>query len=630
MSGSITDAFKSLNVTGDSSPSELKQIYQVSFEYLSKVKKFDDLQAFKNCLVALINLDQYEEAAKIIAKVPAKLVEPLILEITYVYYKIGNSKQILQLYEKHKSKIESKQVQTGLKNILAQTYYKTGDYEKALGLYKGLISGSFDNQSDLLVNEQAIISQLIFQTGEATVARSNSDLDPTNYDMLFNEAIIEIAKANLAKALQLLQQAHKVCSENNLTDEDVETELLPINLTIAYVFQLQNEASKSDEILSAINIDNVHDTLLKLILKNNIQSEKAIDSANLIDRQLNYHETIQKVKQKITLLQLESVLKNSLVLRFTTGTLSATQLDSRSIANLGSVSAAYRVLSRNDISYKALKEGNNKIVGRKLVRYIRKESRSDLKEAAVLLLVFINSQTGSFDQCLPFLEKLVQESQDQPKISPGIIGTLIHVYEATHNINKLKSLLTKLTEKLLYTPEDAFKDQNYYNSAKVIAMKNYSFNNDNSRQLFEFLHESKPDDELINSLLSNSNDSLTPVSELESSKPIEDILSINLDELIPTKAKPIQPVVKKSTKVTKKKCAPKFGKDKVVKPEGEFKLDDERWLPLKLRSYYKPTKKDRKKIGGGHQGAVESSPAPVSHNTSSGNANKKKKKKGKK
>ena len=629
MSKSIIDSFQSLKVTSDSTSSEFKHIYQVSYDYLSKVKKFNDLQSFKNCLVALINLDLYEQATKIVSKIPEKFIESLILEITYVYYKVGKSKEILQLYEKYSAQIESKQVQIGLKHVLAQTYYKIGDYQKALGLYKELINESSDSQSDLLVNEQAIISQLIFQNGKATVTRSSSELDSTNYDMLFNEAIIEIAKANLVKALQLLKQAHKVCSDNNLSDEDVETELLPINLTIAYVYQLQGEQTASDEILSGINIGNVHDTLLKLILKNNLQSEKPIDNANLVERQLNYHENIQKVKQKITLFQLESLMKNSLVLRFATGTVSNTQLDSETLLNLGLVSAAYKVLSKNNITYKNLKDASNKIEGRKLVHYIQKESKSDLKEAAILLLVFINSQSGSFDQSLPFLEKLAKESQDQPKFSPGIIGTLIHVYEATHNIKKLKTLLTSLTEKLLYTREDAFKDENYYNCAKVIAMKNYSFNNDNSKQLFEFLHDAKPHDELINSLLSNSNESLTPVSELESSKSIDDILSIDLNELIPTKAKPVQPVTKKSNKVVKKKRTPKFGKDKVVKPEGEFKLDDERWLPLKLRSYYKPTKKDKKKLGGGHQGAVESSPAPVAH-TSLGSSNKKKKKKGKK
>lgn len=80
----------------------------------------------------------------------------------------------------------------------------------------------------------------------------------------------------------------------------------------------------------------------------------------------------------------------------------------------------------------------------------------------------------------------------------------------------------------------------------------------------------------------------------------------------------------KQNKITKKKKNPKFGPNKVLKDE-KLTLDEERWLPMKLRSYYKPTKKDKKKSSGGQQGFTETS----THSSSLSN-NKKKKKKGKK
>ena len=81
----------------------------------------------------------------------------------------------------------------------------------------------------------------------------------------------------------------------------------------------------------------------------------------------------------------------------------------------------------------------------------------------------------------------------------------------------------------------------------------------------------------------------------------------------------------KVSKITKKKQNPKFGPNKVLKPIEDLQLDEERWLPMKLRSYYKPTKKEKKKAsgGGGQQGATESSTRTTS-------LSKKKKKKGKK
>ncbi|KAI5963099.1 SRP72 [Candida pseudojiufengensis] len=595
MSGVITQAFDNLKIGKLSSESQYEKIYDVSFEYLSKVKNFNDVKSFKNCLVSLINLDKYEKANQIISKIPKDLVNELILEISYVYYKLGKTNEILNLYKDNFKSIPIN-LQSGFQHILAQTYYKIGDYTKASELYEEFISQENDN-TDLLVNEKAILSQLIFQNG-SPIEIDNSQLDESNYDLIFNQALINIAIDDHAEALTLLQLAHKVCSENNLSEEDVETELLPINLTLAYVYQSLGEITKSNEILSQINIDDVHDQLIKLIIKNNLNSGK-IDNVNLLERKLQYQETIQASKQKLTVLQLDTILQNSLVLRFASGT-----LGNNIPLKTGLVPEAYKVLSKNQISFKSLNDkAQLKNIGRNLVRYINKEKNSNLHQAAVLLLVLVNSKLGSYDQSLPLLEQLSIESQNQPECSPGIVGTLINVYESTQNIEKLKHLLTKLIQKLLYTSTDTLKkNPDYFNSAKIIAMKNYGFNESTSHQLFEFLNQINPKDQLINSILSQSDENLIPIDQLQSNKPIEDILAVNIDELIPVKVKPLITSTKnnkKNSKVTKKKKAPKFGKNKVLKPEGEFKLDDERWLP----------KEKKKKLSGGHQGAVESTPA---------------------
>lgn len=166
MSTSIADAFKKLNVSPESSPSEHEKIFNVSYEYLSKVKKFNDLKASKNCLVALINLDKYYKAEQIIRKLPSSLVNLLILEVAYVYYKIGKVEELVKLYEATNKNTLPNAVDIGLKHVLAQSYYKIGNYEKALELYKELIKNNqYDDELDLVINEKAIVSQLNFQKG---------------------------------------------------------------------------------------------------------------------------------------------------------------------------------------------------------------------------------------------------------------------------------------------------------------------------------------------------------------------------------------------------------------------------------------------------------------------------------
>lgn len=184
-------------------------------------------------------------------------------------------------------------------------------------------------------------------------------------------------------------------------------------------------------------------------------------------------------------------------------------------------------------------------------------------------------------------------------------------------------------------------DVNYYNFVKIIGFKLLILQNENSSKLFNLLNQINPDDELVSTVLNNSsNSNLSPISKLTSStQPIDELLATSIETLIPIKEqqKPITKPKPSVNKVIKKNRKPKFSSTKVVKPDAEFNadsLDKERWLPMKVRSYYKPSKKELKKKLGGHQGAVET-PAVASSSVSnatntSSNKNKKKKKKGKK
>ena len=71
-----------------------------------------------------------------------------------------------------------------------------------------------------------------------------------------------------------------------------------------------------------------------------------------------------------------------------------------------------------DIDYKDLQDSSKlTVVGRKLVKFISTSSDEQLKVVATVLLTFVNSKSGSFDQSLPILEKLTEESLAQPVVS---------------------------------------------------------------------------------------------------------------------------------------------------------------------------------------------------------------------
>ena len=97
MSNSIVKAFKSLNVSSPQSVSEHETIYEVSYQYLSNIKEFNDLVSFHNCLVALINLDRYHKALELVKQVPEDVHTEFVLEKAYIYYKTGKSKLLLDI-----------------------------------------------------------------------------------------------------------------------------------------------------------------------------------------------------------------------------------------------------------------------------------------------------------------------------------------------------------------------------------------------------------------------------------------------------------------------------------------------------------------------------------------------------
>lgn len=228
------------------------------------------------------------------------------------------------------------------------------------------------------------------------------------------------------------------------------------------------------------------------------------------------------------------------------------------------------------------------------------------------------------------LEKMCEQAlTNEEKLSPAVFGTLIKVYEKQHLVKQLESLLHKITDKLTATEVTVFQqDLNYYNFAKIIGFKWLnSGNKEAANTVFDKLLQANEHDTLLSALVNHTTDDLVPVESLTSSDPIEELLNTPIDTLVHTTTKPVIKPQSKPGKIVKRKRTPKFSASKVMKPVEDLQLDEERWLPMKMRSYYKPSKKDKKRSGGGHQGAVE----PVTSSTPSvSTSSKKKKKKGKK
>lgn len=657
MSSSVIDAFKRLNMSTAQDTADHETVFEVSYQYLSKVKDFNDINAFHNCLVALINLDRYYRALQLVDEASEEVHREFPVEKAYVYYKTGHFDRLKSLYEESEFTEESIS-QRALKHVMAQSYYQNGHVSEALELYRQLISSnSVDNELDMACNERAILAQLAAKQSAAQNPVSGVSAAEITYDIVFNEALMELGAGNVSSSMSLLEKASAMCLEQNMDSDpaDLALEIAPIKLTVAYIHHILGRPRQALAELELLDLAQVTDLMTRLTFKNNYIALKGTpENVNFAARELNYKDNMHLLRHKLTKPQFRVLVRNHLLLSYKSGTLSKTsnffkpqfELQFSTDFHGDLTPSLYKALVGAGISFRELQsEHDAQKVSRQLYKYcLRMKSWSGLKfVAAALLLVHVNSRRGKFDQALEILEKYVSITLERTDIhvNASLVGTLINIYETMQgdaSTKKLTQLLQSLIVKFeSYSVETLAANADLYQLVRAFAFKISGSSLQDPSKLFKLLKEANPTDALIASALTSENSGLVPAEELASPEDVEDLLAVNIEDIIkqrptasvkPSTRAPAQPF-----KVTKKAHKPKFSKNKVLRPASEFNaenLDKERWLPMKLRSYYKPSKKDMKKKSGGHQGAVEQSPAPSPAQTSANASSSKSKSKNKK
>lgn len=655
MSSSIISSFKSLNVATAQDFSDHEAIFQASYQYLAKIKEFRDIKAVHNVIVSLINTDRYYKALDFLKQVPQDILQEFPLEKAYIYYKTGNVKSVEEIYESSVSSSEISEIlRTALKHVMAQCYYQVGRMSEALNLYHELITlNSVDNKLDIACNERAIISQISFTGSDSKPSLIISE-DQKSYDFIFNEALIELRNNNIDRSLSLLKHASSLCTEHNLDSdpEDLAAELAPIELALAYVYQISGHTSQAISTLESLDMEGVTDLLTKQIIKGNLVSLTSTpENVNYTARELNYKNVLHLHRNKMTRSQYRSLVKNHLLLSYQSNTLSKvssffkTSFGNEFVAEFEGdyTPLLIKLLVRLEIPVQDLKnESNWKAVSKKVYKFtlgeLSKGEINDTVVAAALLLVFINAKSFRFDQAIDVLETItLKELQTlTSNLHASLFSCLINLYEVTKSHKKLATLYSQIVEEFEKLSVEDLKSTLLHNFVSSVVFKLISVDSSiEVASILKNLKAAQPDNVVISLITEAENVSLD--NDLASQEDVETLLEANVDQLIaqvPQTRAPSRKAKSALSMVTKKARKPKFSKSKVLKTGADFNpekdLDQERWLPMKLRTYYKPSKKDLKKKIGGHQGAIELSPAPSGNSLSNSKKQQKKKKKGKK
>lgn len=192
-------------------------------------------------VIALLRLERYDDALRVIAAGGDALERECVLGKSYALYKNGALHEASELLSKYASSDNDR----ALRHIAAQVAYRVERFDEALNLYESLIAddgSNVDEATDLKINLLAAQAQLEWQgTGDLVPDKSKQPTreDLEAFETAYNAGCGCVARGDLAKASVLLKRAADLCeATEDLSEEDKKAELLPIVLQQAYVLAL--------------------------------------------------------------------------------------------------------------------------------------------------------------------------------------------------------------------------------------------------------------------------------------------------------------------------------------------------------------------------------------------------------
>lgn len=205
----------------------------------------DYLNAQHTKVVALLRLERYDDALRVIADGGDALASRCLLENGYALYKTGALEDAFTLLmDGSQSEDVSKDPRKdrARRHIAAQVAYRLEKFDEASAMYEELIDGDDDEEdeeTDLKINLLAAQAQLEWQgrgdlVPEKRKQPGREDLEA--FETAYNAGCGCVARGDLAKASVLLKRAADLCdATDSLTEEDKKIEMLPIILQQAYV-----------------------------------------------------------------------------------------------------------------------------------------------------------------------------------------------------------------------------------------------------------------------------------------------------------------------------------------------------------------------------------------------------------
>ena len=379
-------------------------IRQGNLEAIAEIKP-QDLDRFRCQIVALIKLERYQEALKLMETNR----DELEFEFAYCLYRTNQIEKAFSLCRDTEA----------FTHLRAMLLYRLERYDEVIKLYSKI-----DEFTDLETNKSACIAMLGLskQIFEST----------STFATLFNLSCLYCKLQQYDKALKTLDQAEQLCKEEMLGEgssmEEIDRELAVIFAQKGYVFQILGLDSEANILYKKALDSSLSDKFVFTVTAFNLSILQPIDLCK-VEHGIEGTE-MDIIKNKLNSNQREILAYNSILLKML----------KNSVSNVNQANVTPNVVEMDqnfpcsDLVHliQASNISKKKKCLPELIEYTKLHSQS-LNARLVLLQHYL--ETSNYNGMKLTLTSMLNEPEFE-KCKKGIESLLLWVYEKLGNIEK--------------------------------------------------------------------------------------------------------------------------------------------------------------------------------------------------
>ncbi|KAL2635678.1 hypothetical protein R1flu_007157 [Riccia fluitans] len=608
---------------------QYKQILKVTDDILKLSQ--GDKDAVECKVVALIQLDDFDQALAVIDSSPGI---DLVFQKAYCLYKRNRLQEAL-------TALQNTEKSSPVLQLEAQIQFKLGNFTACIANHEKLLQKHQKIDSDEVKSN--VIAAYVSGGRSKEVPSLMESMKVTaksNFYLAYNAACALTEKGDYTKAEEHLLLARRIGQEalieEEFLEEEIEDELAPITVQLAYVQQMQGRGAEALDSYNAFLKKKVQDDSSIAVASNNLIALRGardlFDALKKFDKifekkagghRLQFSE---KLDSRLSAKQKEAISFNSILLLLHSNKLDQARELLPYLFDTYPNTEVPTLLSAS----LAIKEGKSGRAEDILNQYAVKHPGNST--AAYLAGAQVAASSGNYARAADCLEKIVDE---QHKL--GMVATLVALRERAGNPKAAEAVLDAAVEWWdNHMSEDPSVVEQLIQEAAAFKLKHNKL--EDAAKLFERLTKSSSSvvrAEALNGLVSSTAYANPAKAESYEQKlpPLTGLKHIDVDAL--ERAAPVTSSMKRGRGQEDGQSKGDEKIEKAVRPKKKRKRkplypknfdpakpgpppDPERWLPKRERSSFKPKKKRgaAEKVRGAQGSSAAANAA--THTTASG------------